>query len=227
MTADAAPSPDTRIRLIEVAERLFAEHGVASVSLRTVGATAGQRNNSVTQYHFGSKDGLIAAIARHRSAPISERRMEMVAELRAADGPPSVESLIRLLVVPLAESMAGSRRETWYLRFLASALDHPLMRDLDEPGGPEHPGIAYMLEELRLRLPGTPAAVFERRTRWMAAIVVRVLADHERQLASSEGSAVPLDEVVSDLVVSMAALLRAPRPPRSPAGAPPDAIPSQ
>ncbi|MEV0974337.1 TetR/AcrR family transcriptional regulator [Microtetraspora glauca] len=211
--ADAALGQDTRIRLIEVAERLFAENGIASVSLRTVGVTAGQRNNSAAQYHFGSKDGLIAAIARHRSAPITERRMELVEELRAAGEPPGVEALIRLLVAPLAESTTGPGRQSWYLRFLAGVIDHPMIQDPREYGGQKHPGIGYMLAQLRLRLPGLPQAVFERRTRWMAVIVIRVLADHERRRSSPAGPTATLDEVVSDLTVSMAALLRAPYAP--------------
>jgi AcrR family transcriptional regulator len=37
--------PTTRERLLVTAERLFAERGVAGVSLREIGAAAGQRNN--------------------------------------------------------------------------------------------------------------------------------------------------------------------------------------
>ncbi|MFF4772771.1 TetR/AcrR family transcriptional regulator [Microtetraspora fusca] len=205
---------DTRIRLIEVAERLFAENGLASVSLRTVGANAGQRNNSAAQYHFGSKDGLIDAIVRHRSAPIDGRRMELVAELEAAGEPAGIESLVRLLVLPLAESMAKGPGRTWYLRFLAGAIDHPILRDPRTYGGQNLPGNAYMLKRLQSRLPDLPQEVFERRTRWMALTVIRVLADHERQLAVSDGPVATLGDVVADLVESMSALLRAPHPPR-------------
>ena len=51
-------------------------HGIDGVSLRQIAAEAGSANNSAVHYHFGSKDGLIAAIFRHRLPQlISERRL--------------------------------------------------------------------------------------------------------------------------------------------------------
>jgi AcrR family transcriptional regulator len=64
------------LRLVLAAERLFALHGVEGVSLRQIGAEAGFANNSAVHYHFGSKDGLVEAILRHRLPQlISERRL--------------------------------------------------------------------------------------------------------------------------------------------------------
>ena len=56
----------TRRRLIETAERLFAEHGPDGVSLRQISAAAGQSNNFAVQYHFGTREGLLDAIVAHR-----------------------------------------------------------------------------------------------------------------------------------------------------------------
>ena len=43
-----------------------------------LGAAAGQRNNSVAQYHFGSKEGLVEAIIATRSEAIDRRRAELL-----------------------------------------------------------------------------------------------------------------------------------------------------
>ncbi|MET0908751.1 MAG: helix-turn-helix domain-containing protein, partial [Ilumatobacteraceae bacterium] len=59
------PSASAR-RIVEVAERLFALHGIDGVSLRQIAAAAGTANNSAVNYHFGSKDGLITAIFQYR-----------------------------------------------------------------------------------------------------------------------------------------------------------------
>lgn len=213
-----AGTRDTRARLIDVAERLFAEFGVESVSLRTVGIEAGQRNNSAAQYHFGSKDGLIAAIIEARSADVDARRAELVAALRASPAPPTVPRLIDLLILPLAETITASRERTWYLRFLTNVMDHPM---LDAPwhrgpggeaaGPPDPPGLRYMRRELRRLLPGLPDAEFERRLRWQGMTAFRLLADFERQRATT-GAAPPADQVVADLNVMLAALLQAPHP---------------
>src|SRR5215470_8750592 len=53
---------DTKQRLLDAAERLFAERGVDGVSLREVNAAAGERNNAALYYHFHDRDGLVRAI---------------------------------------------------------------------------------------------------------------------------------------------------------------------
>src|SRR4051812_37729767 len=74
-TADTARSASA-LRIVLAAERLFALHGIDGVSLRQISAEAGSSNNSAVHYHFGSKEGLIAAIFHHRLPQIiSERRL--------------------------------------------------------------------------------------------------------------------------------------------------------
>lgn len=73
--ADTAKS-GSALRIVLAAERLFARHGIDGVSLRQISAEGGSSNNSAVHYHFGSKEGLIAAIFHHRLPQIiSERRL--------------------------------------------------------------------------------------------------------------------------------------------------------
>ena len=51
----------TRERLLDVAEELFAEKGIAATSLRTL-TTAAETNLAAVHYHFGSKNGLVDAV---------------------------------------------------------------------------------------------------------------------------------------------------------------------
>lgn len=202
---------ETRSRLIDVAERLFAEHGIEAVSLRTVGAHAGQRNNSVTQYHFGSKEGLIAAIIAARSSSIDARRHLLAAEQQQASGRPvTLSSLLRLLVVPLAETIDASRGETHYLRFLANVMDQPeSVRDL-ESSETDQPALRYMRKELRALLPQLSASTFRRRSLWASLIAFRLLAQHERELVTTPKKAAPTDQVVRELIAMLVALYSAP-----------------
>ncbi|QIB64617.1 TetR/AcrR family transcriptional regulator [Kineobactrum salinum] len=62
MSIDRPVSEQARRKLILAAIRLFANHGVESVSLRMINREAGSRNNSALHYHFGSKLGLIEAV---------------------------------------------------------------------------------------------------------------------------------------------------------------------
>ena len=68
----------TSERIIVTAERLFSERGVDAVSLREVGAEAGQRNSGVVQYHFGDKEHLLTAILEFRMQRINEHRRRML-----------------------------------------------------------------------------------------------------------------------------------------------------
>jgi len=58
----------TKDRILEVAERLFAEKGLDGTSMRHITEAAGVNLASVN-YHFGSKDGLIAAVFQRHLVP--------------------------------------------------------------------------------------------------------------------------------------------------------------
>lgn len=197
----------TRLQLLSVAERLFAERGIEAVSLRTVGQEAGQRNNSVAQYHFGSRAGLVDAIVAARSEPIEARRAARRAEL--GDRDPDVADLVDLFVRPLAESVGTRQRPTYYLRFLARLVEQGSGHAEELPAS-QPAGVRFIHRELRRLLPDAPARTFTRRLRWMAQISLRVLADHEREVAEGIRGTAPVEQVVADLKVTLEALLRAP-----------------
>lgn len=108
--------------MVLAAERLFARFGVDGVSLRQIGAAAGQRNVAAAQYHFGDKQTLLQAIYDFRLAAIDARRRELLDAVRASGTAGDVRALVEVLVVPLAEQAAtpGSH----YVRFLNRMCDH-------------------------------------------------------------------------------------------------------
>lgn len=192
---------DSRLAMIILAERLFAEEGIEAVSMRRVAVGAGQRNNSAVTYHFGDREGLVRAILAHRSGPIDARRRELI---DALDPRPGIHDVLRVFVQPLAETI-GSDTPSWYLRFLADATADPARAELGHGSEPE--GILWVNHHLA-RLSDSSTTVLARRLRWMVVITLRVLADHESAVAS--GSRPATGAVTSDLVTTLAALLRAP-----------------
>lgn len=154
----------TRAQLVDAAERLFAERGIGGVSLREVGAAAGQRNNSAAQYHFGSKDGLVRAIFERRMVPIDRRRRAMLTE---ADG--SVRSYVEAIVVPLHGAPARYRR---FLQQLA--LADPQLRAFDDLDRPEMTGLKAAIEGLDAALAarGLPDDVRGERLRLLGVVVI-------------------------------------------------------
>jgi hypothetical protein len=59
----------TKERLLRTAERLFALRGIDAVSMRSICAEAGQRNNTALQYHFGDKQNLVGPSSPSAWAP--------------------------------------------------------------------------------------------------------------------------------------------------------------
>ena len=120
---------NTRLRLMEAAERLFAEHGLHAVTLREINNAAGQRNESALHYHFGSKAGLIEAIFIHRVAIIDQTRQERVEALAGTDLENDLHAIIRATFEPLTELLA-TEEGVRFIRFSAQVLNDP---DYDLP----------------------------------------------------------------------------------------------
>lgn len=112
----------TRTALIQAAERLIAQKGLADVSTREILQEAGQRNQSALQYHFGSKKGLISATINERTSQIDRVRQEMLENL---GGNPSLEELFEVLIMPLGELLKDKAAGANYLNFLSQAITQP------------------------------------------------------------------------------------------------------
>lgn len=85
---------DTRQRILDVAERLFMEHGYEATSMRMLTSEADVNLASVN-YHFGSKEALMQAVFKRRLDWLNEERMRILNELEAkAQGKPLKPSQI-------------------------------------------------------------------------------------------------------------------------------------
>ena len=91
------PAQATREQLLDTAEKLFLAHGLDDVSLRTIVREAGQRNQSALQYHFGSRDGLIAAILNRRMQQLEARRSVLVTEALGKNPNPELREVCAVL----------------------------------------------------------------------------------------------------------------------------------
>ena len=89
-TASEVGGP-TRERLLDVAERLFAERGFGATSVRGITAEAGC-NLAAVNYHFGGKDQLYEEVFRRRLGVMREHRLSSIRDtLAAAEGRISLE----------------------------------------------------------------------------------------------------------------------------------------
>jgi AcrR family transcriptional regulator len=105
------PSDQTRTAILAAAERLYADRGFGDVTLRDIVAEANV-NLAAVNYHFGSKDELIAELFVTRSLALNRERLR---ELRAAEeagsGRADIADVLRALVGPTLRGCLGPERD--------------------------------------------------------------------------------------------------------------------
>jgi AcrR family transcriptional regulator len=179
---------DTRTRLIEEAERLFALEGIDRPSLAQISSAAGQLNTNAVQYHFGTRERLVFAILEHRLPGIDRRRAELLEQTPPFGDPMRIRALIEALVRPLAEVCS----EPWgasYVRFLGRLNQWPGVAGIpkDVSVSAVHQHFVFELLEVELRdvareVLALRIAVAKRL--WVDAVVVVTSAEpNDRELA--------------------------------------------
>jgi AcrR family transcriptional regulator len=192
--------------LLDVAERLFARHGVEQVALTRIVAASGQRNRSALHYHFGSRDGVLAAVLDRRISSVNALRNAML------DGLPQrevvLDDAVRLIITPICLTMMN---EPWggdYVSILAQVSFRPKLAErVDEANLTSIRRCRRMIEEA---LPHISPAVHRRRYRWLFDSVVLQVARWSREAPKAGRTRKALDILIEELVVYGAAGLSAP-----------------
>ncbi|MCH7643675.1 MAG: TetR family transcriptional regulator [Myxococcales bacterium] len=114
---------ETRERLLDAAERIFAERGFEGASMRAVTQAAGA-SVSAANYHFGSKAALLRATLLRRVGPLNERRLERLDALEenASGRPLELETIIDAFLRPVFEEHAASADATARFRQVAARI---------------------------------------------------------------------------------------------------------
>ena len=94
---------DTREKILDAAETLFIEHGFAATSLRAIAAQA-EVNLAATNYHFGSKMGLLSAVCHRTIEPINTLRLSKLKVLEESEDSLTIRGILESLFMPLIES---------------------------------------------------------------------------------------------------------------------------
>ncbi len=95
----------TRDRILDAAERLFADRGYDGTSIRDVAAAADVQINAVG-YHFGPKEALFDTVVARRATIMTALRLKALDDARAeADhGQIPIDILVRAYVRPFIDS---------------------------------------------------------------------------------------------------------------------------
>ena len=119
---------DAKEKLLDHAERLFAEKGIQATSIRDLTQATGV-NVAFVNYHFGSKDGLVGQVLERRIIPLNHARTERLQQvLKTADAAgrkPLVEDLLRALIEPTFEFAATLPESRYFLEMVSRAMGGP------------------------------------------------------------------------------------------------------
>ncbi|MEX2480422.1 MAG: TetR/AcrR family transcriptional regulator [Gammaproteobacteria bacterium] len=120
-SSNKATSP-TRERILDAAERLFAQAGYDGVSLRMITREAGVEL-ALANYHCGPKLELFRAVVRRRAVTLNAERLAALSAL-PADAP--LEALIGAFTGPFLErSLHGGAGWKDYARVIAQTANSP------------------------------------------------------------------------------------------------------
>jgi AcrR family transcriptional regulator len=121
-------SPDTKQRILDVAERLFASYGYHFTSLRTI-TTEAQVNLAAVNYHFGSKDALLEEVFKRRLIPLNAIRREQLEQVRdrarVDNRTPEVADVLRAFVVPTVNFCCQEPGAVHFSTLVGRALAEP------------------------------------------------------------------------------------------------------
>ncbi len=197
---------NTKAALIRAAERLFAEKGLGTVSVRDITRAAGARNESALHYHFGGVEALIREVFAHRYRDIEEARLARIAEFDTAQKSNDIGALMEVAVGPLFEACAQESGRL-YAHFLAQLVTDPRF-DLVELVDDFSPSCIVAIKERALIALGTmPVDTLIARLRHVFTISIILTADYARQIDA--GIALPVDQAVREAGACLAGFLQA------------------
>lgn len=194
----------SELALIYAAERLFAENGIAGVSLRSINQAANQKNISAAHYHFGSREGLIEAVLEHRVLDLDERRQALLAKLGSSC---ELRRCVEALVVTLADELGPRPEGNYYLRFVQQ---YERYKGAQAFARARSPAGVEIYRRVDRAIGYLPRPVRELRLRYLVNIMHGVLATAERELANDTLDRKDVPLITSDLVDMITAALAAP-----------------
>ena len=158
--------PDTRTRILDCAERLFARDGFHHTSLRNL-TTLADVNLAAVNYHFGNKEGLLRDVIKRRLLPLNRLRQSKIerilADARRRQQRPASGDLLRAFILPTLEFRNSSPEARNFIILIGRSLS-----DADETVRNSFlemvlPNFQLLFSALREALPEfTPEVLFAR-----------------------------------------------------------------
>lgn len=120
---------ETRARIMDAAEQVFARHGYDGASIREIAAVADVQG-ALVNHHGGSKEELFWRVVARRADILSDARVAAL-QARKARGPLTVHAVMECFFAPYFERAdVGGRQWQAYARLVAVVSSDPRWKDL-------------------------------------------------------------------------------------------------
>ena len=134
---ESPQSSATIDRILDAAEELFAEQGIAGTSVRTITEKA-KVNVAAVNYHFDSKENLVYKVLERRAANLEHERTialdRIEAKAKRENREPAVIELVEAMIDPIVD-LALSETSGWqyFIRFVSRLAWEPGFEKLEPP----------------------------------------------------------------------------------------------
>ncbi len=132
--ASSQRSIETRNRILDAAEQLFADRGFDGASIRDIAQYANVQKAAVN-FHGGPKDRLFATVVARRAAPLAQARIEALEQVlkqpTCTDPASALRAVLAAFIHPLLDKAAhGGAQWLAYARLVAQVSADPTWREL-------------------------------------------------------------------------------------------------
>ncbi len=196
----------TRKRIVNAAEKLFAEYGVDNTSLLDISKAAKQKNRSALQYHFKDKQGLLDAVLDKHAIGIALRRTSMLDQLEAR-GNFTLYQLIEALVLPVAALLDQKEDGHAFLKIHSQLMTSESYRELRTHRDQNAPDVLRLQKLMVKHTNSSTPKVVQTRLMLAGVMLIHGLASYLIQ-----ADRIPSSVFLHTLVQGIADLLQQPSP---------------
>jgi len=190
LTRPHAKKGTTRDKLLDVAERLFAEHGFDAVSVRNITEAADTRLASVN-YHFKTKENLFGQVIERRAGELSIARLDALAAISEnSEDKQRLRGIVEAFIFPLLEkSRDGGEGWKNYCRLIAQvAAVRQQTNNIQMFSDSFNPTAREFIKAFNVVLPGNDDRLAHFSFQFMLGATLYIFTENGRLTTLSDGA---------------------------------------
>jgi AcrR family transcriptional regulator len=127
-SVNSKTTPDTKEKILDAAEALFAAKGFRGTTMRAITGKA-DVNLAAANYHFGAKQSLLEEVIKRRIIPLNQIRRERLEEVRSdarkKKRAPDVKNVMRAFIEPTLQFKDSSPGAKNFFTFIGRSFTDP------------------------------------------------------------------------------------------------------